>query len=202
MTWRFTTAAAATLMAPTPAISAFPSYPTPGTENPLVYDLRASANGDLIAYFAGSTASFTNVLGLLVNGVDTGITGLNNQSTAPGTALNFGPVSAGDRLTFYIDVAEIGARFYSDPSLNEDGINHVYSAPYEGGDFDIPAGLYVAFEDLPGGGDFNYEDLQFVFSNAFVASVPEPEQWALLIAGFALTGAAARRRARVAVTFA
>lgn len=193
--------AVAVAMVSVPAMAILPSYPTPGVQNPIVYDLRAAADGDLVAYFAGSTASFSNVLGLLVNGVDTGITGLNNQGTAPGTALNFGPVAAGDRLTFYIDVLTTESIFYSDPTLNADGINHVYSAAYAGGDFGIPAGLYVAFEDLPDGGDFNYRDLEFVFTNATSAGVPEPASWALMIAGFATIGAVARRRARPIVSF-
>jgi hypothetical protein len=43
----------------------------------------------IIAYFAGS-AAFTNVLGLEVNGVSTGVFGLNNQTSHVGDTLNLG----------------------------------------------------------------------------------------------------------------
>ena len=61
-------------------------------------------------------------------------------------------------------------------------------------------------ENLPGGGrrlilvsDNNFSPTQFTQFLAFdVAGVPEPASWALMIAGFGLTGAALRRRGRVA----
>ncbi len=181
--------------------NALPFYPNPGTVNPLNYSFTAAADGDVVAYFAYNGAGFTNLLGLTVNGVDTGILGLNNQTTAPGTALNFGPVSAGDELVFYINVTDTGDFFYSDTSLNSDGITHIWATGYTGGEFGIPDGTYVGFEDILGGGDADYEDLAFVFTNVGVTTdVPEPGTWALMISGFGLVGMAARRRKLVAVT--
>ncbi|WP_199556259.1 PEPxxWA-CTERM sorting domain-containing protein [Sandaracinobacteroides hominis] len=182
-----------------------PTYPTPGTANVLDYSFTAAATGDIVAYFVGHTAGYTNLLGMSVNGVDTGIWGLNNQTTAPGTSLNFGPVNAGDTLVFKINVTNTGEYFYSQRSLNGDGITHIFSAAYAGGDFGIPAGTYVGFEDLNGGGDLDYDDLRFVFTNVKgveIGGVPEPTTWAMLIAGFGLVGAAARRRKGIAVTSA
>ena len=48
-------------------------YPAPGPGgsgvlNPVVYNFTAVAAGDIIAYFAGSSASLINDLGLQVNG--------------------------------------------------------------------------------------------------------------------------------------
>jgi hypothetical protein len=169
---------------------AMPSYPTPGATNPESYSFIAGHSGTVTAYFAGQTASYTNVLGLMVNGVDTGIVGLNNHAAALGEALNFGHVSAGDTLTFYINVLTTGNTFYSDASMNSDGLQHIWSTPYAGGDYGIPAGTYVGFEDIAWGGDKDYDDLQFVWTNA----VPEPSAWALMIAGFGLVGTALRRR--------
>jgi hypothetical protein len=89
--------------------------------------------------------------------------------------------------------------YFSDKSLNEDGVNHIFSASYAGSDI-VPAGTYIGFEDLWKGGDFNYFDLSFVFQNvatkevSAVGGVPEPSSWAMLIAGFGLTGATLRRR--------
>lgn len=189
-------ASLALALSATPASAAIPVYPDGGNQNPFTYSITATASANVIAYFAGVSGSFTNYLGLLVNGVDTGILGLNSQETAPGTALDFGAVNAGDLLTFYIFVETTGDHWYSDQSLNIDGVNHVWSTDYEGGDFDIPAGTYMTFEDLPDGGDFNYQDLGFVFTNVSVigTAVPEPASWAMMIAGFGLVGAAMRRR--------
>lgn len=189
-------AAIALALSATPASAAIPVYPDGGNQNPFTYSITATATANVIAYFAGVSGSFTNLLGLRVNGIDTGILGLDSQATAPGTALDFGPVNAGDVLTFYINVNDGEFFWYSDPSLNDDGVNHVWSTAYAGGDFDIPAGTYMTFEDLPDGGDFNYSDLGFVFTNVSVigTAVPEPASWAMMIAGFGLVGAAMRRR--------
>jgi hypothetical protein len=179
----------------TAAHAAFPVYPNPGVVNPFIYTFIAANDGDIVAYFAGATAGFTSELGLLVNGVDTGINGLNNQTTPLGGSLNFGPVSAGDTLVFYINVFNTGLTFFSVPGLNPDGLQHIHSAPFAGGLFGIPAGTYVGFEDLLGGGDLDYDDLQFVFTNVkATAVIPEPATWGLMIAGFGMVGFAMRRR--------
>jgi hypothetical protein len=204
--------AMATLAAGT-AKAAIPIYPNVNTENPVTYQFNAAADGDLIAYFAGNSGSFSNVLGLLVNGVDSGITGLESLTATEGQQLNFGQVAQGDSLVFYIHVnpnedndndPSNDRFFYSDKSRNFDGVNHVFSAPYTGGDFGIPAGTYVSFEDLDGGGDFNYKDLDFVFSNVTTIStgVPEPATWAMTILGIGFTGAALRQRNRTKLRFA
>jgi len=182
------------------AQAAIPVYPNPGTINPIDYSFTAAATGDIVAYFAGNGGSFTNLLGLLVNGVDTGIEGLNNQTSAIGNSLNFGPVTAGDVLTFRLRVTDTGDLFYSNRSLNTDGITHIYTAGYAGGDFGLPAGTYVGFEDLNGGGDRDYDDLAFIFTNV-KSNVPEPAAWAMMLGGFGLVGSAMRRR-RVTTTIA
>src|SRR5262245_63413823 len=56
-------------------------YPNPGSPNPATYSFTAAFTGDVIAYFAGSSASFENTLGLQINGVSTGIFGLNNKTS-------------------------------------------------------------------------------------------------------------------------
>ena len=49
---------------------------------------------------------------------------------------------------------------------------------------------------LGNAGDYSYDSTQFGFS--FSSAVPEPASWALMIVGFAMTGAAMRRRAVLA----
>lgn len=190
-------------LAAEPSTAAIPVYPTAGTENPSLYTITAASTANVIAYFADNSGSFTNLLGLRVNGVDTGILGLNNQTSTPGDMLDFGLVNAGDVLTFYIDVNGGSEFWYSDKALNVDGVNHVWSTAYAGGDFGIPAGTYMNFEDLDGGGDFNYGDLGFVFTNVAVSgAVPEPESWAMMLAGFGIIGWSLRRRSGTMAQFA
>jgi hypothetical protein len=159
-------------------------YPNGGTPNPATYSFTAAVTGNVSAYFLGNGgASFSESLGLLVNGVDTGITGLPNQTTAIGTHLDFGTVAAGSTLVFYIKVENTGDTWYSNAALNSDGANHIYSTGYTGSD--APHGTYVGFEDLPAGAsDFNYADEQYVFTNvASTPAVPEPQSYALMLAG-------------------
>ncbi len=178
------------------AVTTLPQYPTRGTENPVNYTFTAARTGDITAWFTGSTASFSENLGLLINGVATGITGLGNKTSAYGDKLVLGHANTGDSLVFFTNVATTGRTYYSDKSLNADGVNHVFSAAYAG-DAKVPAGTYVAFEDLWNGGDFNYFDETFVFDNV-ATSVPEPGTWALMIVGLGMVGYARRRR-RIAV---
>jgi hypothetical protein len=183
-----------------PAIAGPVPYPNSGTPNPVTYTFTAQSNGPLIAYFGGSGASFEEVVGLLVNGVDTGVRGLNDHTSAVGDSVDLGTVTAGDTLTFLDEIITTGDTWYSDPALNADGGNHVYSTTVTAGQVytGSPAGTYVAFEDeaFPGS-DYNYFDDTFIFANTNITpSTPEASTWAMMIAGFAGLGLAAHRRAR------
>jgi hypothetical protein len=184
-----------------PAIAGPVPYPDAGTENPVTYTFTAQASGPLMAYFAGSAAGFEQEIGLLVNGVETGVRGLNNHTSAVGDSVDLGALTAGDTLTFLDDVISTGQTWFSNPALNSDGGNHVYSTTvtanqvYAGS----PAGTYVAFEDedFTSGSDLNYFDNTFIVTNAAIVSpVPEASTWVMMVAGFAGLGLAARRRAR------
>jgi hypothetical protein len=193
------------------SVSALSAYaaPTPygdaGNENLVEYNFTATASGDVVAYFVGKGgAEYTNSLRVYINGVDTGISGLANQTSSYGESLNFGSVNAGDSVVFAIDVENTGKTWYSDKSQNVDGVNHVFASSYEGDEF-IPVGTYIAFEDLNGFDgfpsiDFNYLDEQFVVTNlSRERSTPEvPVPAAAWLFGSSLIGLAgvARRRAK------
>jgi hypothetical protein len=101
--------------------------------------------------------------------------------------LNLGSVQAGDSLVFVLNNLNPGGigPWYSDQSLNGDSVNHVYSTDF-GGDVSIPAGTFVSFEDLPNGGDLNYNDEDFVFTNVSANVTPVPEPATALLLSMAL----------------
>ena len=62
-------------------------------------------------------------------------------------------------------------------------------------DFLEPGRTRVGFEDIFGGGDLDFNDHLFSFTNIrAVNAVPEPETYALMLAGLGVVGWAARRR--------
>jgi len=142
--------------------------------------------------------------------VDTGITGLDNHRSSEGDELDFGTVQAGSVLTCYIDVNDFVAgqeeTYYSNPLLNNDGINHVYSALFSGGvspggSVSLPTGIYVGFEDASplhdGSSDFNDTDEQFVFTDVTMSAIPEPASWLGLLGGLVGLGLIASQRGRM-----
>jgi hypothetical protein len=168
-------------------------YPDIGTPAP-ANSFAAAADGAINAYFYATDAGYDSMIGLWVNGVSTGLYGLMNHSSSYGDSFYLGDVFAGDVLVFELSVLTTGTSWYSVAASNSDGKNHTYSTDFAGG-APIPAGTYVAFEDLPSLGDLDYNDHQFVFTNVRNSSVPEPFNLVLFGLGIAALGFARRRAA-------
>src|SRR5665213_400200 len=199
-------------------------YGNAGTPNPTVYTFTATASGDITAYFGGSSAGYDTEIGMLVNGVPTGIIGLDDHSSTGGQSLNLGFASAGSTLVFELINNSLGLTAYSDASLSlhydvagetANGHNHVYSTMYtRAGDIggslpiplsaNIPVGTYVAFEDLPFNGfgasvvnnsDFDYNDETFIFTDVSTTTSTVPDSGSsLTLLGIGFTGIGLLRR--------
>jgi len=180
-------------------------YPHSGKYNSTTYAFTAENTGDVVAYFAGTDATYDNELGMLVNGVSTGKIGLDDHTSSIGQSFDLGHANAGDTLTFVLQVNTLKADVYSDPSLNLSydtsgetlGHNHAYSTEYTATSpifGSAPAGTFVAFEDerFPSS-DFSYNDENFVFSNV---AVPEPASEMLGAVALVLIGRRPRRYAK------
>jgi PEP-CTERM motif len=184
------------------ASAAVPSYPTPGTPNSAVYTFLSVGAGPITAYFVGSDAGDDENVGLFINGVSTGIVGLIDHGTPQGASIVLGTAaSAGQVLTFVLydpptpPTPINNPTWTSDPTLNSDGLQHVYSVASALGEAyaGSPAGTYVAFEDRTGG-DWDYNDDEFLFTG--VTNAPEASTWAMMGLGFAGLGLVAFRRSR------
>lgn len=141
-----------------------------------------AADGEVVAKFLGHTAGFSNDLYLDSPANALGII-FNNQSATIGDTVSLGNFTAGTELIFRIYVNDTGDSFYTGPaSRNPDGIFHAvvddaYSATES----------YVGFEDLYDGGDKDYDDLQFSFTN--VKAQPAPDAGASFgLLGLGLAG--------------
>lgn len=152
----------------------------PGTEGFLVI----ASGGDVVATYEGNSASYSNDLYL----VNTNTFIFNNHASAVGSTVDLGTFAAGTELLFKLHVNNTGDNFFSGPaSRNADNNAHArVQSDWQ------PGVTLVSFEDLLNG-PFDYNDLSFSFTNTTNA-IPEPETYALLLAGLGVVGAIARRR--------
>jgi hypothetical protein len=155
-----------------------------GTEG---YSVVVGTTGDVIATYQGNSADYSNDLSL--NGTFI----FNNHATAVGTTVNLGSFAAGTELIFQLHVNNTGYDYFTGPaSRNPD--NHEHARVQDNW---LPGETLVSFEDLFNGA-FEYNDLSFSFTNTrsvpVVPGIPEPETYALMLAGLGVLGAVARRR--------
>jgi hypothetical protein len=119
--------------------------------------------------------------------------------TYQNVSYNGGPAEL-DYLAFYIGGVGGGVDIFPHDSPNEYGVYSPTGVQVFAGTLTAPTFFTGSFDLY----DYFYEDVAYhldITSNA-APGVPEPASWAMLIAGFGLTGAAMRRRGvrvRVAV---
>ena len=179
---------------------------------PIIGQKLFAAGGDVSAVFLGHTAGFTNDLYLFdasdlttplavtsVGGtLGTGVI-FTNQTSPFLVPVNLGFFAAGTELVFAIHVRETGYTYYLGPgSRNPDGLAHagvdsgvIPAYPFG---WSAPGYIGVGFEDIYDGGDFDYDDLGFAFTNVRREIAPEPATLALFALGAAAAGARRLRR--------
>lgn len=172
----------------------------PGTENSVVL---AHSGGAVLATYEGSGAGYSNDIYLMLDASgNPGNDGnpandqfiFNNHSASVGESVNLGTFSSGTNLLFRLHVNTTDIDYFTGtPSNNPDGVPHARAASNE-----LTNITLLSFEDLHGGGDNNFSDLSISLSNtltaAIPASIPEPETYAMLLAGLGMIGAISRRR--------
>lgn len=166
------------------AAALFAAFAAPQAHAALGDSLVASG-GNVVIRFEGSDAGYDSLIS--VNG---GALVFANHATAVGTTLDLGWFAAGTPLDIVLHVVTTGDAFHTGAGGgNPDGLAHA-NVVY---DFTEPGRTFVGFEDLRGGGDRDYNDHQFSFTNIRPA-VPEPATVAMMLAGLAGVGVVARRR--------
>ncbi|WP_196308758.1 DUF4114 domain-containing protein [Pseudoduganella danionis] len=140
--------------------------------------------GAVTATFLGSDAGYNDVVFFDNSGTQL----FSGHHTANGTTIDLGTYNAGTILNFSIHVDNTGDNFYMGPaSVNKDNVFHAAVTQTSNNT------AVVGFEDLYGGGDRDYNDIQFKVTNV-TAAVPEPESYAMMLGGLGLMGLLARRR--------
>jgi hypothetical protein len=154
---------------------------------PIVVKTMGPVQAAFLGYEAGSVNdvyldSPANALGII----------FTNTTAAVGSTVELGTFAGGTELVFGMLHHDSGYHFFSGAaSRNPDGIAHALVD-----DQYAPNLTRVAFEDLIGGGDRDFNDIEFSLTNVFAGPQPVPEPGRLSVVGSAIILALATRRRR------
>ena len=173
---------------------------TPGTEG---FPIFVSTTDAIVATYQGDSASYSNDLYLMLDtsgnpGNDGNLSNdlfvFNNHATPLGETKDLGSFAPGSELMFRLHVNDTGQDFFTGPaSSNADGQTHARAEQNW-----LPNTTLVSFEDLydTSGNSSVYNDFSFSLTNTVTAMVPEPEAYAMMLAGLGFLGMVIRRRKR------
>ena len=143
-----------------------------------------ATGGDVTVRFEGSSAGYDSLISVNGSGEI-----FPNHSTAVGTEVNLGSFTAGTVLDVVLHVLTTNQFFHSGL-----GGSNVDSMPHALVGVAADGRTYVSFEDLVGGGDRDYNDHKFSFTNVAVTAVPEASTVAMMMAGLGVLGFLGARR--------
>lgn len=173
-----------------------------GTVNLGINDdtLRFSQTSNVSVYFISEGAGYKNQFGWYDTATDPTLDGNSNMIWENASALysggllqngssfDLGTIEAGTEIGFFLKANGYnnpdGYTYYTDDSLNPDGITHVVA-----GILPELGLLTLGFEDLFGGGDLDFDDVVFAIdigvanATAMAAAAPEPEVWLMIMLG-------------------
>ena len=136
-------------------------------------------SGHVIATFTGSDSAFDNLLLLASPPNNLGVI-FEGHVTSSGTTLDLGTFNAGTELIFALNNQNGGIFFTGPANRNPDNVAHAVVD-----DQFAPGQTFVGFEDAFGGGDFDYNDIQFTFSNV-TSAVPDGSSTTAMLLGSAI----------------
>ena len=141
------------------SVTLFGLLAAPAQATPVLEQTLIATGGDVVVTFVSNGAAMASELWLDGdNGDELGAI-FDNWTTAVGTSMNLGSFADGTELVFKLLVEQTGNVFFSgSASRNPDGLVHAVLESATGG-------VLVGFEDLFGGGDRDYDDLVFAFTN-------------------------------------
>ena len=164
----------------------YPLYPTPGTPITEGQFIIASGGEVFVTYVGHGTGQQLDRLFFAPSYVPPSPFIWDNYSPDTRPVVDLGSFQSGTVLEF--DIYELWSRvsYHSGTgNLNGDNTVHAYVA-----DYNINS-VYVGFEDMNANDPrlisnpslFDYQDVQYIVSGAYVQNVPEPSSLALAIAG-------------------
>ncbi len=164
---------------------AIPAFAQAGT---IGGNLVVQDDGDVNITFAGSNAGYTSTLYL-------GDTALFSTNSAEGSTISLGNFTAGTVLDFRLEVENTGQTFFTGIGANNiDGVAHTMTEETDYGT------TMMGWEDILGGGDQDYNDLVFEFSNTTTSGntaqgklIANPEPSTIVLLGSGLLGLGAWR---------